>query len=232
MTKTPPSAQVAIEDAFGWRMIARGGATLRFKGYLNDGGFTGATFTAVAGALIAAVAAGDTGRIGALLRGLDGHFALCIETPTGIVAAVDRVRSIPIAYADDVVRISDRNAAHPVDRCHDSGRRLDAKREVPVQAAQERTDASGVASRDRGNQRASHRSERSAGEPAVVQIALEPERGSAARDHSPTKRILDRHLRGRRRLGHARSPGHEAPVACTVSPSSALSGSTRPSPRR
>ena len=101
MTKTPPSAQVAIEDAFGWRMIARGGATLRFKGYLNDGGFTGATFTAVAGALIAAVAAGDTGRIGALLRGLDGHFALCIETPTGIVAAVDRVRSIPIAYADD-----------------------------------------------------------------------------------------------------------------------------------
>ena len=101
MTKKPLPAQVAIEDAFGWRTIARGGATLRIKGYLNGGGFTGAAFTAAAGELIAAVSAGDTGRIGALLRGLDGHFALCIETSAGILAAVDRVRSIPLAYADD-----------------------------------------------------------------------------------------------------------------------------------
>ena len=100
MTKTPPPVRVAIEEAFGWRMIGRGGATLRIKGYLNGGGFTGATFTAAADGLIAAIAAGDTGRIGALLRGLDGHFALCIETPAGVLAAVDRVRSIPLAYAD------------------------------------------------------------------------------------------------------------------------------------
>ncbi len=100
MTETPLSARVAIEDAFGWRTITQGGATLRIKGYLNGGGFTGATFTATADGLIAAIPVGDTGRIGALLRGLDGHFALCIETPAGVLAAVDRVRSIPLAYAD------------------------------------------------------------------------------------------------------------------------------------
>ena len=101
MTKTPLPVHVTIKDAFGWRTIARGGATLRIKGYLNDGGFTGATFTAISDGLIAAISAGDTGRIGALLRGLDGHFALCIETSSGVLAAVDRVRSIPLAYADD-----------------------------------------------------------------------------------------------------------------------------------
>ena len=101
MTKTPLPVHVTIKEAFGWQTIARGGATLRIKGYLNDGGFTGATFAAISDGLIAAISAGDTGRIGALLRGLDGHFALCIETPFGVLAVVDRVRSIPLAYADD-----------------------------------------------------------------------------------------------------------------------------------
>ena len=101
MTKTPLPVHVTIKDVLGWRTIARGGATLRIKGYLNAGGFTGATFTATSDGLIAAISAGDTGRIDALLRGLDGHFALCIETPSGVLVAVDRVRSIPLAYARD-----------------------------------------------------------------------------------------------------------------------------------
>lgn len=101
MTKAPLPVHVAIEEAFGWRTTARGGATFRFKGYLNDGGFTGATFTATSDGLIAAIEAGDTGRIGALLRGLDGHFALCIAAPAGVLAAVDRVRSVPLVYANE-----------------------------------------------------------------------------------------------------------------------------------
>ena len=94
-----PAVRVAIEAAFGWRTIARGGATIRVKGYLNGGGFSGAAFSAQADGLIAAIAAGDTDAIGGLLRGLDGHFALCMATPSGVLAAVDRVRSIPLAYA-------------------------------------------------------------------------------------------------------------------------------------
>ena len=98
-TTLAPTVHVGIEEAFGWRTIARGAATLRVKGYLNGGGFTGVGFAAHADGLIAAIAAGDSGDIGALLRGLDGHFALCIATPAGVLAAVDRVRSIPLAYA-------------------------------------------------------------------------------------------------------------------------------------
>ena len=96
-----PSAYIVIEEEFGWRTIARGTATLRVKGYLHGGGFDGAGFAAQADGLIAAIAAGDSDGIGRLLRGLDGHFALCVATPAGVLAAVDRVRSIPLAYARD-----------------------------------------------------------------------------------------------------------------------------------
>ena len=100
-TVSAPAVHVGIEEAFGWRTIARGAATLWVKGYLNGGGFAGTEFAAHADGLIAAIETGDSGDIGALLRGLDGHFALCIETPSGVLAAVDRVRSIPLAYAGD-----------------------------------------------------------------------------------------------------------------------------------
>ena len=96
-----PAVHVAIEEAFGWRTIARGAATLRVKGYLNGGGVTGTEFAERADGLIAAIAAGDIDAIGALLRRLDGHFALCIATPAGVLATVDWVRSIPLAYARD-----------------------------------------------------------------------------------------------------------------------------------
>ena len=96
-----PSAHIAIEEEFGWRTIVRGTATIRVKGYLHGGGFDSAGFAAQADGLIAATAAGDIDGIGRLLRGLDGHFALCIATPAGVLAAVDRVRSIPLAYARD-----------------------------------------------------------------------------------------------------------------------------------
>ena len=96
-----PSAHIAIEEEFGWRTIVRGTATIRVKGYLHGGGFDGAGFAAQTDGLVAATAAGDTDGIGRLLRRLDGHFALCIATSAGVLAAVDRVRSIPLAYACD-----------------------------------------------------------------------------------------------------------------------------------
>ena len=100
-TVTAATARIAIEEKFGWRSVARGAAKLWIKGYLNGGGFTGSDFAARADGLIAAIMAGDTEGIGGLLRLLDGHFALCIATPAGVLAAVDRVRSIPLAYAQE-----------------------------------------------------------------------------------------------------------------------------------
>lgn len=108
-TKSVRGVHVAIEEEYGWRTIARGEATLRVKGYLNGTGFTSARFTAQADGLIAAIGAGDTEGASRLLRLLDGHFALCIVTPAGVLAAVDRVRSIPLAYVreDDGLVIDD-----------------------------------------------------------------------------------------------------------------------------
>lgn len=98
---TAPPARVAIEAEFGWRSFDRGAATLWIKGYLNGGGFDGAAFGARADGLIAAIAAGDEAEIGRILTSLDGHFALCIVTPNAVLAAVDRVRSIPLACGRD-----------------------------------------------------------------------------------------------------------------------------------
>ena len=117
VTAALPATQIAIENEFGWRSFARGSATLWIKGYLNGGDFAGANFATHTDGLLAAVAAGDFEGIGRLLRLLDGHFALCIATPTAVLAAVDRVRSIPLAYTreadclivdDQVSRIRDR----------------------------------------------------------------------------------------------------------------------------
>ena len=98
-TAPPRGLHIAIEAEFGWRKIARGSAIVWVKGYLNGGGFTGTEFAAHADGLIASIGVGDAGNIGRFLRLLDGHFALCISTPAGVLAAVDRVRSIPLAYA-------------------------------------------------------------------------------------------------------------------------------------
>ena len=95
----PPVAHIGIKEGFGWSLGTRGPVTLRRKGYLNEGGFASADFAALADELITATVAGNAECIGKKLRLLDGHFALCIVTPSGILAAVDRVRSIPLAYA-------------------------------------------------------------------------------------------------------------------------------------
>ena len=100
-TALATGAHVAITEEFGWRTIVRRGTTLRVKGYLNGSGFEGTEFLARADGLIAAIGTADTETIGRLLGLLDGHFALCISTPAGVLAAVDRVRSIPLAYARD-----------------------------------------------------------------------------------------------------------------------------------
>ena len=98
-TAAAATAHIAIEEAFGWCRITQGTATLWMKGYLNGSRFGSAVFAAWTDELIAAMATSDTKRIGGLLRLLDGHFALCIAAPAGVLAVVDRVRSIPLAYA-------------------------------------------------------------------------------------------------------------------------------------
>lgn len=84
----------AMAETFGWRRLAAGPTVLWFKGYLSRG-----APDAVLAAAAAWPAPPDTETFGRFARGLDGHFALVVERPGWIGAAVDRVRSIPLFVA-------------------------------------------------------------------------------------------------------------------------------------
>jgi asparagine synthase (glutamine-hydrolysing) len=87
------AAVIGIEPKFGWRCTRQGDVAVWSKGYGR--GSDGAAF---AGFL--AVPGNRTARaLGEHLNGLDGHFALAAVGPGFAVAAVDCVRSIPLAYA-------------------------------------------------------------------------------------------------------------------------------------
>ena len=78
-----------------WRRFATGGVTLWAKGHLIGEGFE----------CVARHWAGEGAfegvRWSPFLHGLDGHWALVAEGPGRALAAVDRVRSIPLIWAQE-----------------------------------------------------------------------------------------------------------------------------------
>jgi asparagine synthase (glutamine-hydrolysing) len=90
------AATIVIRPEFGWRRVApSGGIELMTKGY-------GRIEDARALATLAELRAAPTvAALSDLLLGLDGHFALAGSGPGWAFAAVDRVRSIPLAWASD-----------------------------------------------------------------------------------------------------------------------------------
>ena len=87
----PRHCRVAIGEEFGWRRHVSGEVTVWLNGWIH--GLDGAGLAAKL----------DTGasvtpaQIGDWLRGVDGHFAIVAEGPAWTFAAVDWIRSIPLA---------------------------------------------------------------------------------------------------------------------------------------
>ena len=88
--------QVLLDPRFEWRTQARDGLTLHWRG---DAGAA----TAAAAAL-AALPAREIAPVAAVLAAADGHFALIVECPDAIVAAVDHCRSVPVFAVTDGAR--------------------------------------------------------------------------------------------------------------------------------
>ena len=86
--------QVLIETRFGWCRAECDRATVWLNGYI-----VGQSAASIAAAVAGWRGAADEAALQAWLRSLDGHFALVAATPDWTLAAADRVRSIPLAYA-------------------------------------------------------------------------------------------------------------------------------------
>lgn len=86
----PRTARVDLVEEFGWRKLAAGSATIWFAGQLYGDGL---------GQVKRAAATGDLAGLTRLLRGLDGHFALIVESGDTVLAATDPIASIPLFFA-------------------------------------------------------------------------------------------------------------------------------------
>jgi asparagine synthase (glutamine-hydrolysing) len=92
-TKGASQVRVAIRPEFGWRHACVGDVRVWVKGYSR-----GVDAAAVA-VLIAALPKLDVDQTVDLIRKLDGHFAIVAAAHGVTFAAVDWVRSIPVAFA-------------------------------------------------------------------------------------------------------------------------------------
>jgi uncharacterized membrane protein len=90
----PSGCDVAIQESYGWNCHRAGAITLWFKGWMHglDGAQLAKRIDAAGGAI-------SPEWIGNLLLEGDGHYALVVAGPGWAVAAVDWVRSIPLAAA-------------------------------------------------------------------------------------------------------------------------------------
>jgi len=85
---------IDIRQQYGWECHASHEMTLWFKGYVY--GLSVEDLARQVAALTGAK------QIEAYLHALDGHFAFVAEMQSGTLAAVDRIRSIPLLYAQDI----------------------------------------------------------------------------------------------------------------------------------
>jgi len=91
------AVQVGLTETFGWRRHAGSSCTAWFKGYVwIDGALRQGVEAA---ALLAERVPLNADSAGKVLRHLEGHFALVIDSGDAVLAATDRVRSIPLFWA-------------------------------------------------------------------------------------------------------------------------------------
>jgi asparagine synthase (glutamine-hydrolysing) len=93
-----PSPIVSILPEFGWHRVDTADRVVWFKGHLVR---DGRTYDRVEGArLFGTLGDVPSETIGQHLKQIDGHFAGVVQTPDRLLAAVDRIRSIPLFYAE------------------------------------------------------------------------------------------------------------------------------------
>jgi asparagine synthase (glutamine-hydrolysing) len=92
--QTAAAVEIGIRAEFGWRRFARAGIELWTKGY--DRAENSATTFSRLAKLVNKPTVAD---IAGLLADFDGHFAIAGRGPGWAFAAVDWVRSIPLAFA-------------------------------------------------------------------------------------------------------------------------------------
>ena len=90
----PSRVRIAIDGAFGWRSAHAGAVTVWCKGYGR-----GVDPDALVRSFTTGTGSPDADALHRMLNGLDGHFAIVVSGPGFAFAAVDWVRSIPLAYA-------------------------------------------------------------------------------------------------------------------------------------
>ena len=90
-------ARIDLREEFGWRRHRAGARAVWFKGHL-----------AGADPVAALARAREPAAAAAVVERLDGHFAVVVEGPGWVLAAADRVGSIPLFYAETA-------AGHAVD---------------------------------------------------------------------------------------------------------------------
>ena len=88
------AGEICLGAEYGWQRFELSENLIYFKGYLNGYVHTNAAAAHAAEALIKA----SEGRPKSF-EALDGHYALVVETPRMIIAAVDRVRSTPLIWS-------------------------------------------------------------------------------------------------------------------------------------
>lgn len=99
LSASEASAKVDILPEYGWTKTILPGATFWFKGHLVIDGLC-VQKSGAAGHLAGILAGLSPVDAGKLLRKADGHFAFACEWESGrVLAAVDRMRTIPLAYA-------------------------------------------------------------------------------------------------------------------------------------
>jgi asparagine synthase (glutamine-hydrolysing) len=108
--RSAPAVDFAIGPEYGWRCASEGAMTVWAKGYGR-----GADAKTLAREF-AQLRKLDAAALGQMLNGLDGHFAIAVSGPDYAFAAVDWVRSIPLAFgrcgdrwliADQALRLRD-----------------------------------------------------------------------------------------------------------------------------
>ena len=105
--------RIHLEAELGWRRIDEAGVTLWFKGYVTGDALDHLSQRLGARGVL------EPETVAQILSSLDGNWALAATGPSWTLAAVDRVRSIPLIWAAGRKSVAIAQTAEGMNRCFD-----------------------------------------------------------------------------------------------------------------